>query len=104
MADFASQIKGSTCISDEYKEKLLAVAESIPEDAQKKILEVLTKGEEKKTKMEKEHKKGMVALIKKHLAKLKEFKRGPLRKAKKKVEEVDRAADSEAAEDLLKDL
>ncbi|MBU0662351.1 transketolase [Candidatus Micrarchaeota archaeon] len=85
-------------------EKLLKIADKLPENVQNKILSALKKGEEKKIKTTKAHNRNVAETIKRHLEGLKEFKRGPLRKMKKKMEEVDHASDERAAEDLLKDL
>ncbi|MBU1018897.1 MAG: hypothetical protein ABII07_05865 [Patescibacteria group bacterium] len=104
MSDFLSQLEAFTCISDDYREKLLKIADKLPENVQNKILSALKKGEEKKIKTTKAHNRNVAETIKRHLEGLKEFKRGPLRKMKKKMEEVDHASDERAAEDLLKDL
>ncbi len=104
MADFASKIQSFTCISDENKQKIIAKAASLSEKGQAEIVAILEKGETKKKALEDEHKQQTLDHIKKYLAEVAEFKRGPLRKAFKDAESFDHQSDEQAAEDLLKDL
>lgn len=104
MSDFKIQIQSFTCIGSETKKKILDACADLEPEKQEGVLEVLKKGEEKKKALVDDHNKTVLGILEEYLDAVKEFKRGPLRKAFKDVESVDHTRDEESAEDLLKDL
>lgn len=104
MEDFKTQIEAFTCIGEEAKKKILEICANLDPEKQQEVIKILTEGENKKKTLEQTHNKSTLESIQEFLGKIKDFKKGPLKKAFKKTEEVDRGRDEDAAEDLLKDL
>jgi hypothetical protein len=98
--ELQAAIEGSKLLTDEQKKRFLSNAESLTAEQVKEALEILTKGEEKYSKLTKEHQEQELKIKSDYLADLKRV--AP--KIIKKIETSQRSQETSEADGLLSQL